>query len=81
MYDRVNSFCDIAIIGGGAAGISAALSAATSGKKIILMDEHENLGGQLLLETKNSQTDTWLQNSIQQLHNYTNVTVLTKTTC
>ena len=81
VYDRVNSFCDIAIIGGGAAGLSAALSAAKSGKKILLMEEHSMLGGQLLCETVDSASDQWLQKTIAELEMYANVTLLTNTVC
>ncbi len=42
---------DIAIIGGGPAGLCAAISAATSGAKVLLMDRNETLGGQLIKQT------------------------------
>lgn len=42
---------DIAIIGGGPAGLCAAISAASSGAKVLLMDRNEKLGGQLIKQT------------------------------
>lgn len=42
---------DIAIIGGGPAGLCAAISAASSGAKVLLMDRNEKLGGQLVKQT------------------------------
>ena len=42
---------DIVIIGGGPAGLSAAISAATLGAKIILVDDGLELGGQLIKQT------------------------------
>lgn len=42
---------DIAIIGGGPAGLCAALSAATAGANICLIDKNEKLGGQLIKQT------------------------------
>ena len=42
---------DIAIIGGGPAGLSAAISAASSGAKIVLIDDGLELGGQLIKQT------------------------------
>lgn len=38
---------DIAVVGGGPAGISAALEAAKRGAEVVLFDEHETIGGQL----------------------------------
>lgn len=42
---------DIAIIGGGPAGLSAAICAASLGAKIILIDDGLELGGQLIKQT------------------------------
>jgi sarcosine oxidase subunit alpha len=42
---------DIAVIGGGPAGLSAALSAASSGAKVTLIDNGLRLGGQLVKQT------------------------------
>jgi len=42
---------DIAIIGGGPAGLSAAISAASLGAKIVLIDDGLELGGQLIKQT------------------------------
>ena len=40
-------FCDVAIIGGGPAGMAAALSAAQSGARVTLVDDNVRLGGTL----------------------------------
>jgi sarcosine oxidase, subunit alpha len=42
---------NIAIIGGGPAGLSAAICAASSGAKITLIDDSLELGGQLIKQT------------------------------
>jgi sarcosine oxidase, subunit alpha len=42
---------EIAIIGGGPAGLSAAISAAYMGAKVTLIERSENLGGQLIKQT------------------------------
>ncbi len=49
-YEKANAFCDVLIIGAGAAGLSAALAAARSGARVILCDEDFRLGGRLLAE-------------------------------
>jgi sarcosine oxidase subunit alpha len=47
-YDKVNQHCDVLIVGGGPAGLMAALVAAKSGARVIVADEQEEFGGQLL---------------------------------
>ena len=42
----------IAVIGGGAAGMMAAISAARSGKKVILFEKNEKLGKKLFITGK-----------------------------
>ena len=45
--DHIHCFADVAVIGGGAAGMSAALAAAAHGAKVILLDDGLALGGAL----------------------------------
>ena len=49
-YDKTFAFCDVLVIGGGPAGLSAALAAARSGARVILCEEDFRLGGRLLAE-------------------------------
>lgn len=44
-------FCDVAIIGGGPAGMSAALAAAGEGVHVTLMERSGQIGGQLIKQT------------------------------
>ncbi len=46
-YEKAYAFCDILIVGAGAAGLSAALTAASGGARVILCDEDFLLGGRL----------------------------------
>ena len=50
-YDKGFLHCDLLIIGAGPAGLSAALTAARSGARVILADEDFRLGGRLNAET------------------------------
>jgi sarcosine oxidase subunit alpha len=43
--------CDVLIVGGGAAGLAAALGASATGARVILCDEQAELGGSLLHES------------------------------
>ncbi len=49
-YEKANAFCDVLVIGGGAAGLAAALAAARSGARVTLCEEDFRLGGRLLSE-------------------------------
>ncbi|MFQ5935986.1 MAG: 2Fe-2S iron-sulfur cluster-binding protein [Acidiferrobacterales bacterium] len=46
-YDKAYAFCDIAIVGGGPAGLSAALTAAKAGAEVLLIEQQPVLGGAL----------------------------------
>lgn len=46
--DRMNLDADICVVGGGAAGIMAALTAARLGKRTVLLDAMPTVGGQLV---------------------------------
>ena len=49
-YEKANAFCDVLVIGAGAAGLSAALAAARAGARVIFCDEDFRFGGRLLAE-------------------------------
>jgi sarcosine oxidase subunit alpha len=49
-YLHQYAHCEVLIIGGGPAGLAAALGAAASGARVILCDEQAELGGSLLHE-------------------------------
>lgn len=46
-YDKQNLFTDVAVVGGGLAGLNAALAAAEAGAEVTLIDEQPALGGHL----------------------------------
>ena len=47
VYDKQNLFTDVAVIGGGLAGLRAALASAEAGVTVTLIDEQSALGGHL----------------------------------
>ena len=57
-YLHHHAHCDLLIIGGGAAGLAAALGAMATGARVILCDEQAELGGGLL-EEPNVTIDGW----------------------
>ncbi|WP_422371480.1 sarcosine oxidase subunit alpha [Hoeflea sp.] len=76
--------CDVLVIGGGAAGLSAALAAAHAGAQVILCDEQPETGGAFHHEIDarvdgNSGWD-WAQAVTRELQAMPNARVLTRTT-
>ena len=73
VYDHIFQHAEVLVIGGGAAGMSAALEVLSSSKKarVILVDERENLGGELTNEFTTDQTATlWYQETKDRLLKY-----------
>ncbi len=48
IYDKTNAHCDVLIVGGGPAGLAAALAAARTGARVVLAEQDCQLGGALL---------------------------------
>jgi sarcosine oxidase, subunit alpha len=44
---QINARCDVLVVGGGPAGLAAASAAARAGREVILVDDHDEVGGQL----------------------------------
>ena len=82
-YDKGFLHCDLLVIGAGPAGLSAALSAARSGARVILADEDFRPGGRLNAETLElggmSGAD-WATQAVAELQAMDNVRVMTRTT-
>jgi sarcosine oxidase, subunit alpha len=45
---RINARCDLLVVGAGPAGLAAANAAARAGRAVILVDDHAEIGGQLV---------------------------------
>src|SRR5579872_4726744 len=51
-YEKAHAFCDVLIMGGGPAGLSAAVTAGRAGARIVLCDDDFVLGGRLNSERR-----------------------------
>jgi sarcosine oxidase subunit alpha len=82
-YDRMHAHCDVLVIGAGPAGIAAALAAGRAGARVILADQQNELGGQLLgerFEIDASPALAWVNAASAELNALREVTVLSRTT-
>jgi sarcosine oxidase subunit alpha len=82
-YEKAFAFCDVLVIGGGPAGLSAALAAGRAGACVILCDEDFAFGGQLLSERRvigGRASDEWLSATIAELRSLPEVRLLPRTT-
>ena len=78
-YEKLNSFCDVLVVGAGPAGISSALALAKQGKNVILADEQVTPGGMARYES-DDQTRNWINEQLTQLKAMDNVRLMTSTT-
>ena len=83
-FDKQYLHTDVVVVGGGPAGISAALGAAENGAQVLLFDENPALGGHLrytepLHSSSSTQASKDLPELLEALNQQPNVTVLTDT--
>jgi sarcosine oxidase subunit alpha len=76
-YDATYAHCEVLIVGGGIAGITAALDAAQHGGRVILIDEQDELGGGALADPAQWSALDALKADLAAAGN---VTVMTRTT-
>ncbi len=82
-YDKGFLQCDLLVIGGGAAGLAAALTAARSGASVVLADEGPRLGGRLLSEAHTldgASGADWVAGVQAELASLPNLRILPRTT-
>lgn len=82
-YERMNAFCDVLVVGGGVAGLTAAEAAAKSGKRVILAEQEPRLGGMARWsgeEIGGRPAREWAEGLAVRLARMDNVQVLSRTT-
>ena len=77
-YEKVNAWCDILVAGGGPAGLSAALSAARAGARVIVAEQSHEFGGGFL-RSGNEDHQQWLDEVIDELQSCPEVRLLSRT--
>ena len=83
-YAQRFAHCDVLVVGAGPAGLAAALGAADQNLRVLLCDEHAELGGSLLSEPAaridGQSGAVWLASTVAELARRERVTLLTRTT-
>ena len=83
-YDKSYKFYDIAIIGSGPAGLSAALSAANAGAAVLLIEQEPELGGSLnyaRFAVDNAIAQTKRDQLIDAIEAHANIEIMTDAIC
>ena len=79
-YDKAYRFCDVAVIGGGPAGLSAALAAAQAGAEVMLVEQEPELGGSLSYR-RGERLQERRRALLEAVAAQPGITVLTEATC
>jgi sarcosine oxidase subunit alpha len=84
VYASRFAHCDVLVVGGGPAGLAAALAAAETGARVMLADERAEFGGALRFDT-DARIDgqdgwTWARETVRRLAGMANVRLLRRAT-
>ena len=82
-YDKMHLHADVLVIGGGPAGLSAALAAGRTGARVVLADEQMELGGALLGRAEQidgAPSQDWVVAAVVELEAMEEVRLLRRTT-
>ncbi|RWO18468.1 MAG: sarcosine oxidase subunit alpha family protein [Mesorhizobium sp.] len=79
-YEIRHLFADVAVIGAGPAGLSAALAAGEAGARVVLVEQDFVAGGCLLSEPADGEARAWLSVTLERLADMPNVSMMTRTT-
>ena len=80
-YEHFHAFCDVLVIGGGVAGLQAALAAGQSGARVIVMEQTPHWGGRAPVDggsIDGAGVEAWIEATLTQLRGMENVTLRTR---
>ncbi len=82
-HDKAHLHCEVLVVGGGPAGLAAAVAAGETGARVVLVDEQPELGGDLLgsrVTLDDAPAIRWVASMRRRLAELPEVRVLTRTT-
>ncbi len=82
-YEHSHAHCDLLVVGGGVAGLSAALAAGRAGARVIIADEQSEFGGLGLstpAQIDGVEAGQWIAAAIEELEGMQEVTLLPRST-
>ena len=85
IYDHCYYHCEVLIVGAGPAGLVAAKTALNAGKKVLLVDERPNFGGNLNFSNKDYNKINelapleWIKKTCLELQKNKNIKILSRT--
>jgi sarcosine oxidase subunit alpha len=77
-YEYIYGFCDLLIVGGGIAGLQAALTAGQAGKRVMLIEQSAHWGGRAVVDgdvLENETAEEWVKSALDALKTMKNVTL------
>ena len=83
IYDHKHVYCDVLVVGGGPAGLAAAVTAGRTGARVILADEQATFGGGLLgcpRRIDDRDAAAWVADRTAELGDMAEVICLSRTT-
>lgn len=82
-YDKRYAHCDVLVVGGGPAGLAAAMAAGMAGARVILVDNQSELGGGLLSSPaliNGAANNDWIRQTHAALQGMSDVRILSRST-
>jgi sarcosine oxidase subunit alpha len=82
-YEHTHAHCDLLVVGGGVAGLTAALAAGRTGTRVLLVDEQSEFGGLTLgshASIDGKMASDWIASAVAELAAMPEVTLLPRST-
>ncbi len=81
LYEQFHAHVDVLVIGGGIAGLQAALSAGSAGARVMLIEQTADWGGRAMVDAPQidgAPAEYWVKKTLQALEAMPNVTLRTR---